>query len=125
MRRDFDAFILGYGSLSLDPDYLRNFFISTNNKTRGWNMSGYNNPAFDKLANKSAETMNRDQRRKLIWEMQKIIMGDVPYMPLYNPKLIEATRKGKFAGWVQMLGGIRQPLVFLSVEAPLESRNAE
>ena len=106
VRRDFDAFILGYGSLSLDPDYLRNFFISTNNKTRGWNMSGYNNPAFDKLANKSAETMNRDQRRKLIWEMQKIIMGDVPYMPLYNPKLIEATRKGKFAGWVQMLGGI-------------------
>lgn len=106
VRRDFDAFILGYGSLSLDPDYLRNFFISTNDKTRGWNMSGYNNPAFDKIANQSAETMNRDERRKLIWEMQKIIMGDVPYMPLYNPKLIEATRKGKFAGWVQMLGGI-------------------
>jgi peptide/nickel transport system substrate-binding protein len=106
VRRDFDAFILGYGSLSLDPDYLRNFFISTNNKTRGWNMSGYNNPAFDKIANQSAETMNRDERRKLIWEMQKIIMGDVPYMPLYNPKLIEAARKGKFTGWVQMLGGI-------------------
>ncbi|EFK10985.1 bacterial extracellular solute-binding protein, family 5 [delta proteobacterium NaphS2] len=106
VRREFEAFILGYGSLSLDPDYLRNFFISTNNKPRGWNMSGYNNPAFDKIANKSAETMDRDQRRKLIWEMQKIIMGDVPYMPLYNPKLIEATRKGKFAGWVQMLGGI-------------------
>ena len=106
VRREFEAFILGYGSLSLDPDYLRNFFISTNNKPRGWNMSGYNNPAFDKIANKSAETMDRDQRRKLIWEMQKIIMGNVPYMPLYNPKLIEATRKGKFAGWVQMLGGI-------------------
>ncbi len=106
VRRDFDAFVLGYGSLSLDPDYLRNFFISTNDKTRGWNMSGYNNPEFDKIANESAETMNREKRRKLIWEMQKIIMRDVPYMPLYNPKLIEAARKGKFAGWVQMLGGI-------------------
>ena len=106
VRRDFDAFILGYGSLSLDPDYLRNFFISTNDKTRGWNMSGYNNPAFDKIANQSAETMNRDERRKLIWEMQKMVMADVPYMPLYNPKLIEAARKGKFTGWVQMLGGV-------------------
>jgi len=106
VRRDFDAFILGYGSLSLDPDYLRNFFISRNDKRRGWNMSGYNNPAFDKIADQSAKTMNRDDRRKLIFEMQKIIMGDVPYMPLYNPKLIEAARKGKFTGWVQMLGGI-------------------
>ena len=106
VRRDFEAFILGYGSLSLDPDYLRNFFISTNDRTRGWNMSGYNNPAFDKIANQSAETMDRNERQKLIWEMQKIIMGDVPYMPLYNPKLIEAARKGKFTGWVQMLGGV-------------------
>ncbi len=106
VRREFDAFILGYGSLSLDPDYLRNFFLSTNNKTRGWNMSGYNNPRFDTIANQSAETMDRNERQKLIWEMQKIIMGDVPYMPLYNPKLIEAARKGKFTGWVQMLGGV-------------------
>ncbi len=117
VRRDFDAFILGYGSLSLDPDYLRNFFISTNDRPRGWNMSGYNNPAFDKIANQSAETMNRDERRKLIWEMQKIVMGDVPYMPLYNPKLIEAARKGKFTGWVQMLGGIGNLWSFCQLKA--------
>ena len=106
VRQDFDTFILGYGSLSLDPDYLRNFFISSNDKPRGWNMSGYNNPEFDKIANESASAMNLDDRRKLIWEMQKIIMRDVPYMPLYNPKLIEAVRKDTFTGWVQMLGGV-------------------
>jgi len=106
VRRDFDSFVLGYGRLSLDPDYLRNFFISTNNKPRGWNMSGYNNPEFDRIANESAREMDRDKRQALIWEMQKIIMADVPYIPLYNPKLIEAVRKGRFGGWVQMLGGI-------------------
>ena len=31
--------------------------------------------------------MNREKRRSLIWEMQKIIIGDVPYIPLYDPKL--------------------------------------
>jgi peptide/nickel transport system substrate-binding protein len=106
VRHEFDSFILGYGNLSLDPDYLRNFFISTNDKKRGWNMSGYNNPNFDKIADESASAMNRDKRRSLIWEMQKIIIGDVPYIPLYDPKLIEAVRKGRFTGWVQMLGGV-------------------
>jgi peptide/nickel transport system substrate-binding protein len=105
-RHEFDAFVLGYGNLSLDPDYLRNFFFSGNDKPNGWNMSGYNNPEFDKIADESARTMDRDKRQALIWEMQKIIMRDVPYLPLYNPSLIEAVHKGRFAGWVQMLGGI-------------------
>jgi ABC-type transport system substrate-binding protein len=106
VRRQFDSFILGYGALSLDPDYLRNFFHSNNDKTRGWNMSGYNNPDFDGIADESAKSMDRDKRQKLIWEMQKIIVKDVPYIPLYNPELIEAARKGRFSGWVEMLEGI-------------------
>ncbi len=105
-RRDFDAFILGYGNLSLDPDYLRNFFHSRNDKPKGWNMSGYKNPEFDRIADLSAGTMDRDKRRALIWQMQKIIMNDVPYIPLYNPKLVEAVRSDRFTGWVEMLGGI-------------------
>ena len=69
-------------------------------------MSGYNNPDFDRIADESAKSMDRDKRQKLIWEMQKIIVKDVPYIPLYNPELIEAARKGKFSGWVEMLEGI-------------------
>ncbi len=105
-RHEFDAFILGYGKLSMDPDYLRNFFHSANDKIRGWNMSGYNNPEFDRIAEKSASEMNPEQRKKLIFKMQKIIMEDVPYIPIYNPALIEAARKDTFKGWVETLDGI-------------------
>ena len=105
-RRDFDCFILGYGNLSLDPDYLRNFFHSMNDKQRGWNMSGYRNPEFDGIADESARTMDRNKRRALVWDMQKILLKDIPYVPLYNPTLVEAVRKGRFTGWVEMLGGI-------------------
>ena len=115
VRREFDAFILGYGKLSLDPDYLRAFFHSRNNKVRGWNMSGYANPEFDRLADLSAKTMDRQERRRLIWQMQKIIMRDVPYIPLYNPKLVEGVRKGKFQGWVQMLEGIGNVWTFCTL----------
>ena len=105
-RRQFDMFVLGYGNLSLDPDYLRNFFHSANDKPRGWNTSGYRNPEFDRLADASAQAMDLDKRRDLIFDMQRIIMKDVPFFPLYNPKLIEAVREDTFTGWVQMLGGI-------------------
>ena len=106
VRRDFDAFILGYGRLSLDPDYLRKFFHSARDKKRGGNKSGYKNPEFDRMADQSARAMDPGKRQKLIWEMQKIILRDVPYLPLYNPNLIEAARKDKFTGWVEMLEGI-------------------
>lgn len=105
-RHDFDTFILGYGKLSLDPDYLRGFFLSANDKRRGWNMSGYKNPDFDRLADSSAGEMYREKRKKMIWEMQRIIMTDVPYIPIYNPYIIESVRNDRFSGWVNMVGGI-------------------
>lgn len=116
-RRQFDLFVLGYGNLSLDPDYLRNFFHSKNDRPRGWNMSGYHNPEFDKIADESSHTMEVDKRRALIWEMQKIIMRDIPYIPLYNPNLIEAVRRDRSTGWVKMLGGIGNTWSFCTIRA--------
>jgi ABC-type transport system substrate-binding protein len=115
-RHEFDLFILGYGQLSLDPDYLRNFFHSSSDRPRGWNMSGYRNSTFDRIAEESGTTMDREKRRKLICKMQKIIMEDVPYIPLYNPKHIEAVRRDKFEGWVQMLGGIGNTWSFCTIK---------
>lgn len=113
---EFDAFILGYGNLSLDPDYLRNFFHSENDKQRGWNMSGYRNPDFDRIAEISSREMNQDRRRELIVQMQKIIIDDVPYIPIYNPALIEAVRKEKFSGWIKSMGGIGNAWSFCQIK---------
>ena len=105
-RHDFDCVVLGYGNLSLDPDYLRNFFISRNNKPGGWNTSGYNSPQFDQIADASADALELEKRRQLIRQMQNIIMNDVPWIPLYSPKVAEGARQDRFTGWVSMLGGI-------------------
>jgi len=105
-RHQFDLFVLAYGNLSLDPDYLRSFFHSRNDIHGGWNMSGYRNPVYDRIADESARAMQPETRRELIWKMQHILMQDVPYFPLYNPKMIEGVRKERFKGWVEMFGGI-------------------
>ena len=113
----FDMFVLGYGNLSLDPDYLRNFFHSSNDRKRGWNASGYHNVDFDRIADESSRTMDIDKRKELIWEMQRIIARDTPYLPLYSPKLVEAVRNDKFTGWVKTLGGIGNTWSFCQIRA--------
>jgi peptide/nickel transport system substrate-binding protein len=115
-RHEFDLFILGYGRLSLDPDYLRNFFDSSNDRAGGLNMSGYRNPEFDSIADASSRAMDTGKRKALIWEMQRIIMRDIPYIPLYNPRLIEAVRTDKFQGWVEMLEGIGNTWSFCRIK---------
>ena len=105
-RREFDTFILGYGKLSLDPDYLRSFFHSKKNKKRGWNMSGYHNPDFDVAADASVAAVNKGERQKLIRRMQEMVMADIPYIPLYNPMRIEAINMNNVSGWIKMVGGI-------------------
>ena len=105
-RHDFDTFILGYGRLRLDPDYVRNLFLSSHDKPRGWNMSGYHNPEFDALAERSAVEMDPVKRQALVMKMQQLLARDLPYIPLYKPSVVEAVRNDRFDGWVDMIEGI-------------------
>ncbi|MCB2225599.1 MAG: ABC transporter substrate-binding protein [Desulfarculaceae bacterium] len=105
-QHDFDAFILGYGKLSLDPGYLRAFFHSRFNKERGYNMSGYESAAFDALSTESNNAMDPNLRREMIFQMQVMLMNAVPYVPLYNPQVVEGVRSDRFTGWVPGLGGV-------------------
>ena len=105
-KHEFDAFVLGYAKLNLDPDYLRAFFHSDNDRPRGWNMSGYKNSVFDQLADAQRFTIQLGKRREMIWEMQRILMEDLPYFPLYTPLVIEAVANSHFSGWVEKVDGI-------------------
>jgi peptide/nickel transport system substrate-binding protein len=116
-RHAFDAFILGYGRLALDPDYLRTFFHSKNAGPGGWNMSGYRNPDFDRLADRSQRENDPQRRRQIVFRMQTILGEDLPYLPLYTPHLIEAVRTDRFQGWVPMLEGIGNRWSFCRLRA--------
>lgn len=105
-KHEFDAFVLGYGQLDIDPDYLRTFFYSKNNKPQGWNMSGYSNPEFDRLADLQTTLIDLEKRKEAIWKMQEILLEEIPYLPLYNPNIIEATFNERFKGWVGKVDGI-------------------
>ena len=109
---NFDTYLLGW-RLSLDPDYMRTFFHSKEIVRDGYNSMGYSNPAFDRLADRSAKELNEEKRRKLIFEMQEYIIREAPYIPLYTSTLIEAYRRDRFTGWVNQLDGIGNGWSFL------------
>jgi hypothetical protein len=48
--------------------------------------------------------------------MQEILMRDLPWLPLYTPKLAEGVREDRFTGWVNMVGGIGNRWSFCSIK---------
>lgn len=87
----FDTVLLGW-SLSPTPDpYM--FWHTDNDKTGGFNLTGYNNPKMDKMIEESQTIVQRDKLAKVWQEMFQIIVEDNPYLFLYIPNSITAVNK--------------------------------
>ena len=118
VKREFDAFILGWGKLAIDPDYLRTFFHSKQDRPRGRNPMGYHSDWYDKIADESACTMDDEKRREFIFKMQEFIVEEAPYIPLYVPYVIEACRVDRFVGWNEDLNGVGNHWSLLFIKPP-------
>lgn len=77
---DYDSALLGW-SVSLDPSVTG--FFHSDEIEKGLNRGGYSNPELDKLMKKSDQTVDQEERKKLIEEIHEIIAEDQPYTFLY------------------------------------------
>jgi peptide/nickel transport system substrate-binding protein len=76
-----------------DPDELTyNLFVSAN-AANGYDFVGYNNPAYDKLAQAQREELDLDKRKALIMQAQELINQDQPYGFEVHPKNVVAYNK--------------------------------
>jgi len=71
-----------------------------------WNYPGYDNVEFDKLANLQVRTLDLQERRKIVLNLQNKLMTDLLYIPLYVPHRMEGVRADRFEGWVKQVGGV-------------------
>jgi len=115
-QRDFDMYIMGWRGLSDDPDYLRRFFHSSYDIPGNWNYTGYNNVEFERLADLQIKTMDVQARRKIVLELQKMLMKDLPYIPLFVPFRLEGIRTDRFEGWTEQVGGVGNTWSFCLVK---------
>ena len=64
---------------------------------------GYCNPAYDKLYQQQGVTIDQKQRQKIVWQMQKMIADQRPYIMLVHLDVVQASAK-KWAGFVAVPG---------------------
>lgn len=70
----------GVSSKVQDPDVTLGDFYVTN---AGRNWGGYSNPEYDQLHAKESATLDAAERRKIVFEMQRILLRDVPIAIAY------------------------------------------
>ena len=78
-NQNFDMTVIGWVGF-VDPDeFLYNIF-HTGEK---WNQQAYSNPEVDKLLEKGRTTIDREKRKKIYKEAQKLMNQDAPMVFLY------------------------------------------
>jgi peptide/nickel transport system substrate-binding protein len=78
---DYDIILWRYGWN--DPDVL-NIYLGSDRIGRT-NRSFYSNPAVDEIFAQTARELDPDARAQLYVEAQKLLMQDMPWIPLYEP----------------------------------------
>jgi peptide/nickel transport system substrate-binding protein len=95
-RRDYDAVYFGWLPDIADPD--PSALLDSSQAQTGANYAAYANPAIDKLLADARRTVDRDKRKALYEELQKLLAEEEPYTPLYAPF-------GRYA-WSRKLHGV-------------------
>jgi peptide/nickel transport system substrate-binding protein len=102
-----------------DPDeFVYSLFYSTL-ADKGYDFVGYKNPDYDKLAEKQRTQIDKEERRKTIFQAQEVINRDQPYAFLVHPKYPMAFNKKVFKEdtVVTQTGiGIRNIWTFVGIE---------
>ncbi len=82
-------FFLSAWTLPADPE-LTLFFASDRTPPRGRNIYYYENEELTRLLYASDQTVDRDERKRLLYQAQEILAREVPEIPLYNRTLVSA-----------------------------------
>ncbi|MCI0610037.1 MAG: ABC transporter substrate-binding protein [Anaerolineae bacterium] len=102
---DYDLVIWGWGS-DPDPDFILSIMLTDQFVPGGWSDSGYHNPEYDQLYLDQQAAVNKDERQKIIHEMQEMVYNDRPYIVLYYGKFLQAYRSDRFTGFIESSLGI-------------------
>ncbi|SHN67272.1 ABC transporter substrate-binding protein [Fervidobacterium gondwanense] len=103
---DFDMYMLGWG-IGRVPTYFKSFWHSSEMAPEGFNTPGYNNPEFDALVEEFEYADTFEQARKAIFEAQRLLAEDLPYIILFTNPMIEAYRTSIKFPFDNMLDGIQ------------------
>jgi len=93
---DVDLFVLGWRlPAPAVPVYHESFWATRNDTlaTGGNNATGFSNSEFDALVDEYNATRTEEDARDILWQMERIIFDERPYIILFDAPISEAYRK--------------------------------
>ncbi|MBI2906242.1 MAG: hypothetical protein HYX92_01160 [Chloroflexi bacterium] len=114
IRGDYTISVGAMGFNGTDPDLVLVESVVTGG---GWNWSGYSNPRIDELFQKQSAATNPEERKRIVLEMEKIVLDDAPDAPFFYVQVAHAWWKklrNYRAPAVHMYGNMRFENVWLS-----------
>jgi peptide/nickel transport system substrate-binding protein len=96
----------------IDPDFILS--VMTCNSFGNWSDSAYCNDAYDKLYDQQGQTLDPVARRDIVYEMQKMVYDDRPYIVLVYNDTINSWSDG-WDGFVQSSQGLFSALTKYSL----------
>jgi len=94
VRGNFQLTLLRWVGANNDPDVFEFVFSSKRFPPDGANRGHYRNPRLDALTDQIRVEMDRDKRKLLCSEVQKILADDLPYLPLWFTDVVSVHRRG-------------------------------
>jgi peptide/nickel transport system substrate-binding protein len=82
-KGNFDMYSLSRNGIQ-DPDFYYIIFHSKNVPPEGQNRGYYSNPKVDQLIQEGRATFDRNKRKQIYGEIQRIVYDDLPYLSLYH-----------------------------------------
>jgi peptide/nickel transport system substrate-binding protein len=98
----------------IDPDFMLS--VVTCDQYGGWSDSGYCNAAYDAMYAKQGTTLDQDERRLIVYQMQQKLAKERPYIFLNYESWISAHSKG----WDGFVSSPQGPFNSLSKESLTE-----
>jgi len=117
--KDFDATMMeGSGLLDrLDPDFfLYTVFHSSNAGPGAWNLSGFNDQEYDKLAEAQRKEYDLEKRREIVWKCQEVLHKHVPWIVTVNNNAIQAYNQADFKDPAISVSGFYDAITLFTIK---------
>jgi peptide/nickel transport system substrate-binding protein len=95
---DYDMFFWAWGG-DVDPTFILSVFLT--DQINDWSDCAWSNARYDDLFLQQASEMDPQKRKQIVWDMEKILYEESPYIILSYSTDLEAYDTGSWAGWVR------------------------
>ena len=96
-KPDYDMYIWEWEPSGSDPSRRLGYF--TTDQIQNSNDCCWSDAQYDRLFQVQASTLDQQQRKQVVWQMEKIFYQQTPYIVLDYPKLLEGWNTASWTGW--------------------------